>query len=73
VQTWIVQAAPDQPEGASGLIVAAFQVAIAGGAILGGLLVDNLGPIGAVAFCGVATLAGALLVSALGRRVPVAA
>ena len=73
VQTWIVQAAPDHPEGASDLIVAAFQVAIAGGAILGGLLVDNLGPVGAIAYCGIATLLGALLVVALNRRVPVAA
>jgi DHA1 family purine ribonucleoside efflux pump-like MFS transporter len=67
VQTWIVRAAPDQPEGASGLIVAAFQVAIAGGAVLGGLLVDTLGITGVIAFSGLATLAGALLVLALGR------
>ncbi|HET6161403.1 MAG TPA: MFS transporter [Dongiaceae bacterium] len=73
VQTWIVRAAPDHPEGASGLIVAAFQVAIAGGAILGGVLVDNLGATGAIGYCGIATLAGALLVLALGRRETVAA
>ncbi len=73
VQTWIVRAAPDHPEGASGLIVAAFQVAIAGGAIFGGLLVDNLGATGAIGYCGIATLLGALLVLALGRRQVVAA
>jgi DHA1 family purine ribonucleoside efflux pump-like MFS transporter len=73
VQTWIVRAAPDHPEGASGLIVAAFQVAIAGGAILGGVLVDNLGAIGAIGYSGTATLLGALLVVALGRREAVAA
>ena len=73
VQTWIVRAAPDQPEGASGLIVAAFQVAIAGGAILGGLLVDNLGTVGAIGYCGIATLVGAMLVIALSRRETVAA
>jgi predicted MFS family arabinose efflux permease len=73
VQTWIVRAAPDQPEGASGLIVAGFQVAIAGGAILGGVLVDNLGAVGAIGYCGIVTMLGALLVFALGRREAVAA
>jgi DHA1 family purine ribonucleoside efflux pump-like MFS transporter len=68
VQTWIVQAAPDQPEGASGLIVAAFQIAIAGGAVLGGLLVDSLGPTGVIGYCGIATLLGGALVLTLGRK-----
>jgi predicted MFS family arabinose efflux permease len=68
VQTWIVRAAPDQPEGASGLIVAAFQVAIASGAVLGGVLVDNLGPTGVIAYCGATTLIGAVLVLAFGRE-----
>lgn len=45
-QTWIVRAAPDQVEAAGGLIVAAFQVAIASGAIGGGILVDYLGALG---------------------------
>jgi DHA1 family purine ribonucleoside efflux pump-like MFS transporter len=69
VQTWIVQAAPDQPEGASGLIVAAFQIAIASGAVLGGLLVDHLGPTGVIGYCGLATLLGAVLVLVFGRRI----
>ncbi len=68
VQTWIVRAAPDQAEAASGLIVAAFQVAIAGGAILGGVLVDSLGVISPVGYCAIATLLGGLLVFARGRR-----
>jgi DHA1 family purine ribonucleoside efflux pump-like MFS transporter len=68
VQTWIVRAAPDQPEGASGLIVAAFQIAIASGAILGGLLVDSLGPTGVIGYCGIATLLGAGLVFGFGRK-----
>ncbi|HET6435580.1 MAG TPA: MFS transporter, partial [Xanthomonadaceae bacterium] len=42
-QVWMLRAAPDQAEAASGLLVAAFQVAIATGAIGGGLLVDHLG------------------------------
>jgi DHA1 family purine ribonucleoside efflux pump-like MFS transporter len=68
VQTWIVRAAPDQPEGASGIIVAGFQIAIASGAVLGGLLVDHLGPTGVIAYAGVMTLLGALLVVGLGRK-----
>jgi DHA1 family purine ribonucleoside efflux pump-like MFS transporter len=68
IQTWIVRAAPDQAEGASGLVVAAFQVAIAGGAVLGGTLVDHFGATGALGYCAVGALAGALLVLALGRR-----
>ena len=68
VQTWIVRAAPDQPEGASGLIVAAFQIAIASGAIFGGLLVDGMGPTGVIGYCGLATLVGAALVFGFGRR-----
>lgn len=62
IQTWIIRAAPDHAEGASGLVVAAFQVAIASGAVLGGVLVDNLGALGAIGYCGIATLLGALLV-----------
>ena len=67
-QTWIVRAAPDQAEGAGGLLVAAFQVAIAGGAIFGGLLVDHSGAAGAIAYCGIATLLAAIAVFTLGRE-----
>jgi predicted MFS family arabinose efflux permease len=68
LQTWIVRAAPDQAESAGGLLVTAFQVAIAGGAIFGGLLVDGFGPLGAFIYAGTAMLAGALLVFSLGAR-----
>ena len=43
LQTWLVRAAPDQAESAGGLMVATFQVAIALGAVFGGLLVDHAG------------------------------
>lgn len=67
-QTWIVRAAPDQAEGAGGLLVAAFQVAIAGGAIGGGLLVDHIGALGGPSFA-VATLTlGTLLAWRHGPR-----
>lgn len=70
-QTWIVRAAPDQAEGAGGLLVAAFQVAIASGAIGGGLLVDRIGPLGAPAFMAAAMVLGTFLTWRSGpRRLP---
>lgn len=69
-QTWIVRAAPDQAEAAGGLLVAAFQVAIATGAIAGGLIVDRTGALGAPAFAMVAVALGGLLAW---RRGPVPA
>lgn len=64
-QSWIVRAAPDQAESAGGLMVASFQVAIAAGAIFGGLLVDHAGPLGAFAYCAVAASLAAVLVFAV--------
>lgn len=66
-QAWLVRSAPDQAEGAGGLFVAAFQIAISSGAVLGGLLVDSFGPIGAVTYCAFGGVLGALLVVGLGR------
>jgi len=67
-QTWITRAAPDHAEGAGGLLVAAFQVAIAAGAIGGGLLVDRIGALGGPAFALVAILAGTLVAWRHGPR-----
>lgn len=67
-QTWIVRAAPDQAEGAGGLIVAAFQVAIASGAVGGGLLVDHIGALGGPAFAAAALTLGTLLTLRYGPR-----
>jgi predicted MFS family arabinose efflux permease len=72
IQTWTVRVAADQAEAAGGLLVAAFQVAIAGGAVLGGLLVDHLGALGAVGYLAAATLLGAALVLVAGREPPAA-
>ncbi len=72
IQTWTVRVAADQAEAAGGLLVAAFQVAIAGGAILGGLLVDHLGALGAVGYLATATLLGTVLVLAAGKEPPAA-
>ncbi|HYD62876.1 MAG TPA: MFS transporter [Noviherbaspirillum sp.] len=67
-QTWIVRAAPDQAEGAGGLLVAAFQIAIAGGAIGGGILVDRIGALGGPIFATVALTLGTLLTLRYGPR-----
>ena len=67
-QTWIVRAAPDHTEGASGLLVATFQIAIASGAIGGGLLVDHIGALGGPAFAMVAVALGTLVTLRHGPR-----
>lgn len=67
-QTWMVRAAPDHAEGAGGLLVAAFQVAIASGAVFGGLLVDRIGALGGPAFAVVAITLGTLLTLRHGPR-----
>ncbi|MEC5398936.1 MFS transporter [Uliginosibacterium sp. H1] len=67
-QTWIVRAAPDHAEGVGGLLVAAFQIAIASGAIGGGLLVEHIGALGGPVFAAVALTLGTLLVFAFGPR-----
>ena len=59
---------PHQAEGASGLLVAAFQTAIATGAIGGGVLVDHVGALGGPLFAVVAVTLGALLTSRYGPR-----
>jgi DHA1 family purine ribonucleoside efflux pump-like MFS transporter len=63
-QTWISRAEPVRIEAARGLYVATFQLAIAVGAALGGLLVDNAGIQTVFLTGGIAALIGcALLVS----------
>ncbi len=67
-QTWIVRAAPDQAEGAGGLLVSAFQIAIASGAVLGGLAVDHFGALGPTGYAIATTAVGAALVFVFGPR-----
>ncbi|RRH89406.1 MFS transporter [Mesorhizobium tamadayense] len=68
IQTWMVRAAPDQAESAGGLMVATFQVAIALGAVFGGLLVDHAGVASAFAYGSAATLLAALVTFAIGPK-----
>lgn len=69
-QTWAVRVASDQAEAAGGLLVTGFQIAITGGAVFGGLLVDGLGPLGAIIYAAATTFIGAGLVLALGGKEP---
>ena len=68
VQTWTTQAAPDHAESAGALLVSTFQVAIAVGAIVGGLLVDGFGAPGVIGYCALATLAGGVTMLVLAPR-----
>ncbi|MET3667455.1 MFS transporter [Caulobacter sp. 1776] len=67
-QSWATSAAPDQAELAGGLLTSTFQVAIAAGAVFGGLLVDQFGPLSAPAYAAVSALAAVGLVLTLRRR-----
>jgi predicted MFS family arabinose efflux permease len=67
-QTWATSAAPDQAELAGGLLTSTFQVAIAAGAVFGGVLVDQFGPLSAPAYAAISALAAVGLVLALRGR-----
>ena len=70
-QAWMAAETTDKPELGGGLLTATFQVAIASGAVFGGLLVDRFGVLAAPAYCALAGAAGVLLVAragALARR-----
>ncbi|WP_192246690.1 MFS transporter [Mesorhizobium silamurunense] len=69
LQTWMVlRAAPEQAESAGALMTATFQLAIAAGAIFGGLLVDNAGVASVVAYSAVATFLAVPTVFVLGPK-----
>lgn len=67
-QSWMMRIAGDHPESISGLVTAAFLVAIASGAVLGGLIVDHAGASAPIAYLGAAMLAGALLIGVIGKE-----
>lgn len=69
-QSWMMRTAADHAEAASGLVTAAFLVAIAGGAVFGGLLVNHVGGLGPIGYMAAATLAGAVLVLVAGKEPP---
>lgn len=72
IQTWMFRAAPEAMETSGALLVTTFQVALASGALLGGLLVDHVGVTQAMVLGGLSALATAALVWTFGGGRPVA-
>ncbi len=66
-QKWLLTVAPHAPEGVSALFVAAFNVAISLGALLGGRVVDAASPLAVMPLGGLLAL-GALAATAAGGR-----
>lgn len=62
IGTWLARAEPDRLESVGGLQTAVFQVAIAFGAFVGGLLVDGAGVQTALIVGGIAALVGSVLI-----------
>ncbi|MEV8532500.1 MFS transporter [Streptomyces sp. NPDC051211] len=67
VQNWMNKAAPEATEAASSLMVAMFNLAIAAGALLGGLAVDTVGTAAAPAAGAALTLLAAVTILATRR------
>jgi predicted MFS family arabinose efflux permease len=60
IQSWIFSAAPDHMESVAALFVAITQLAIGAGALLGGLVVDHHGVVGALALGATGALVAAI-------------
>jgi predicted MFS family arabinose efflux permease len=72
VQIWMYQASPDAYEGGSALFVAVFQIAIAIGAFVGGVVFDASGIAGALTAGGLLALGSSLILAVFGRdRAPI--
>jgi predicted MFS family arabinose efflux permease len=67
VQTWIFQAAPHAMESGGAVFVSIVQIALASGALVGGMAVDHTGVWGAMALGGTLALAMAALVAVRGQ------
>ena len=73
VQNRITRIASDEVESAGALMLATFQIAISTGAIVGGLLVDAIGPVGVMTFAAISSALAAGLMMAGRERVPLEA
>ncbi|MGI4748421.1 MAG: MFS transporter [Janthinobacterium lividum] len=67
LQTWLFRAAPETLASVSAVFVTVFQLAIAGGAFLGGVIVNGLGLSPAMAAGGITALAAALVIRGFGE------
>lgn len=68
VSTWLGRAEPERLESVGGLQAAIFQLAIALGALIGGLLVDGVGVRAVLVVGGVSAVVGAVLIAAARPR-----
>ncbi|MFL1378762.1 MFS transporter [Nocardiopsis protaetiae] len=68
VQTWGARTEPDRLEQVGGLMSTVFQIAIASGAVAGGLLVDGVTASAPLAAGGTAAVLGGLLLASLRRH-----
>ena len=66
---WMMEAVPDAPEAGQALLVSGFQVAIALGSLVGGMVVDGYGISRTMLVSGALVLAAAAIVFAYGRMV----
>ncbi len=64
---WMLKAEPDAPEAGQALLVTGFQVAIASGALLGGVVVDGYGISSTMLASAVLVLVATAIIGALGR------
>ena len=69
ISIWNARVAPDLAETAGALLATSFQVAIAGGALIGGLLIDGVGPTGVLIYTALAVTLGAVAMLGLGRPI----
>jgi predicted MFS family arabinose efflux permease len=67
-QIWMFKAAPEALEGSSALFVSTAQVALASGALVGGVAVDHLGISSAMIEAGIFSLATVLVIWTFGRE-----
>jgi DHA1 family purine ribonucleoside efflux pump-like MFS transporter len=68
ISVWNARAAPDHAESAGAILSSIFQVAIATGAAMGGLIIDSFGSSGVMYYGASAALAGALVILGLRRQ-----
>ncbi len=67
LQTWMFRAAPELLSSISAVFVSIFQISLAGGALLGGLVVNGLGVSITMAVGGAIALVATLVIRGLGR------
>ncbi|MBZ9665135.1 MFS transporter [Pseudomonas sp. LMG 31766] len=69
ISIWNARAAADHAESAGALLSSTFQVAIAAGAVLGGLIIDSLDSQAVIVYAATAAFAGAALMFIRGRAI----